>query len=79
MSLLLFTLLVLLVSLLMSQQKSMTELGVVMVAYLGCPAYFEDIVKHKFFLIFFEGGWGEAFLFLTSDLFGGTIVCGFPP
>ena len=78
MSLLLFALLVLLLSFLMSQQKSMTELGVDMVAYLGTPAYFEDIVKLKF-LIFFEGGWGEVFLFLTSDLFGGTIVCGFPP
>ena len=78
MSLLLFALLVLLLSFLMSQQKSMTELVVDMVAYLGTPEYFEDIVNPKF-LIFFEGGWGEVFLFFTSDLVGGTIGSGFPP
>ena len=80
MQLLLFALLALPVSFLMSQLKSMTELVVYMVAYLGTPEYCEDIVNPKF-LNFFEGGWGEVFLFFTSDLeeVGGSIGSGFPP
>ena len=57
MQLLLFALLALPVSFLMSQLKSMTELVVYMDAYLGTPEDCEDIVNPKF-LNFFEGGLG---------------------
>ena len=76
---LMLPLLVLLTSLLMSQQNSITELGVEIEACLGTPAYFEAIVNTKCLLFFEGGGWGEVFLFLASDLVGGTIGCGFPP
>ena len=56
----------------------MTESGVVIEAYLGTPVYFDNIQNTKF-LILFEGGEGEVFLFFTSDLVGATIGCGFPP
>ena len=58
----------------------MIELVVEMDAYLGTPEYWLDIVNPKF-LNFFEGGWGEVFLFFTSDLeeVGGRIGSGFPP
>ena len=59
---LMFPLLVLLTSLLMSQQNSITELGVVIEACLGTPAYFEAIVNTKC-LLFFEGGGGGRFFF----------------
>ena len=71
-------LLVLPLTFLISQQNLMTESGVVIEAYLGVPVYFDNIQNTKF-LILFEGGEGEVFLFFTSDLIGATIGCGLPP